>query len=73
MTWLPNTQALWEELLLLRELRADRWAAQHLDGLLIAESLLLLVSNNMIPTATFAAAFGATDMSDRLAERIDFY
>lgn len=72
MTWLPNTQALWEELLLLRELRADRWASQHLDGLLLAESLLLMVSNNMIPTETFAAAFGTTDTSDRLEERIDF-
>jgi Zn-dependent protease with chaperone function len=24
--WLPNTEALWQELLLLREMRADRWA-----------------------------------------------
>ena len=72
MPWLPSTQALWEELLLLRELRADRWAAQHLDGLLLAESLLAMVSNNMMPTETFAAAFGSTDTSDRLEERINF-
>ena len=72
MTWLPNTQALWEELLLLRELRADRWAAQHLDGLLLAESLLAMVSNNMTPVETFAAAFGSTNTSDRLEERINF-
>ena len=72
MPWLPNTQDLWEELLLLRELRADRWAAQKLDGLLLAESLLAMVSSNMLPSETFAAAFGSTNTSDRLEERIDF-
>jgi len=69
MSWLPNTQVLWEELLLLRELRADRWAAQYADGLVLAESLLVMVSVNMQPE-TFAATFGAS--SDRLEERIDF-
>ncbi len=80
MPWLPNTQALWEEMLLLRELRADRWAAQQVDGLLLAESLLAMVSNNVlltdIPTnnfdVTFAANFGYTSNSDRLEERINF-
>lgn len=72
MPWLPNTQSLWEELLLLRELRADRWAAQQLDGLLLAESLLAMVSSNMLPSETFAAAFGSTNTSDRLEERINF-
>jgi Zn-dependent protease with chaperone function len=80
MPWLPNTQALWEEMLLLRELRADRWAAQQVDGLLLAESLLAMVSSNVlitdIPTnnfdITFAANFGYTNTSDRLEERINF-
>lgn len=72
MPWLPNTQVLWEELLLLRELRADRWAAQYLDGLLLAESLLEMVSHNMLPSETFTAAFGSTNTSDRLEERINF-
>ena len=72
MPWLPNTQALWEELLLLRELRADRWAAQYADGLLLAESLLAMVSSNMQPMPIFAAAFGATNTSDRLEERVNF-
>lgn len=72
MPWLPNTRSLWEELLLLRELRADRWATQHLDGLLVAESLLAMVSSSMTPTATFAAAFESSITSDRLEERIDF-
>ncbi|MEI6328321.1 MAG: M56 family metallopeptidase [Pseudanabaena sp. ELA645] len=80
MPWLPNTQALWEEMLLLRELRADRWAAQQVDGLLLAESLLAMVSSNVlltdIPTnnldITCAANFGYTNTSDRLEERINF-
>lgn len=42
--WIPNTDPLWQELLLLRELRADHWAAQRVDPLLLAESLLLVVS-----------------------------
>jgi Zn-dependent protease with chaperone function len=71
MSWLPNTQTLWEELLLLRELRADRWAAQHTDGLLLSESLLMMVSGNT-QSEIFTAAFGATIGSDRLEERINF-
>ncbi len=39
-TWLPQTEALWQELLLLRELRADHWAAQFTDPLCLAETLL---------------------------------
>ena len=38
--WLPRTQEIWQELILLRELRADRWAAQWVDPLLLAETLL---------------------------------
>ena len=80
MPWLPNTEALWEEMLLLRELRADRWAAEQVDGLLLAESLLAMVSNNISITdnqtnnfdLTFAANFGYTNNSDRLEERINF-
>lgn len=40
--WLPGTQALWEELLLLREIRADRQAAQTSDPFLLAELLVKL-------------------------------
>ena len=80
MPWLPNTEALWEEMLLLRELRADRWAAEQVDGLLLAESLLAMVSSNILITdsqtnnfdLTFAANFGYTNNSDRLEERINF-
>lgn len=39
---LPHTALLWQELLLLREMRADRQAAQTTDPLLLAESLVLI-------------------------------
>lgn len=38
--WLPYTEVLWRELLILRELRADRWAATKVDPLILAEALL---------------------------------
>ncbi|MBW4484485.1 MAG: M56 family metallopeptidase [Tildeniella torsiva UHER 1998/13D] len=40
--WLPNTTSLWEELLLLREMRADHQAANTSDPLLLAELLVKL-------------------------------
>jgi Zn-dependent protease with chaperone function len=40
--WLPHTEALWEELLLLRELRADQRATATSDSLLLAELLVKL-------------------------------
>lgn len=82
MPWLPNTQALWEELLLLRELRADLWAAQYADSLLLAESLVVMVQSSVspkfasefTPEFTFTAAFGEEqgDRVSRLEERINF-
>ena len=69
--WLPNTEALWQELLLLRELRADRWAAQKVDPLLLAESLLLVVSYPVMPMTSFCAAFSAVAQRNRLTERIE--
>lgn len=69
--WLPNTTALWQELLLLRELRADRWAAQRVDPLLLAESLLLVVQAPLLDSPDVCVAFGADPTLDRLEERID--
>lgn len=69
--WLPNTQALWQELLLLRELRADAQAAQQVDPLVLAESLVLVVRSSMMPMTSFCAAFSAVTQSDRLTERIE--
>jgi Zn-dependent protease with chaperone function len=58
--WLPNTDALWEELLILRELRADAYAASRVDP-------LLLVTTTSVSSEIFCAALG----SDRLEQRIE--
>ncbi|HEY9642406.1 MAG TPA: M56 family metallopeptidase [Coleofasciculaceae cyanobacterium] len=68
--WLPNTEALWQELLLLRELRADQWAAQTVDPLLLAESLLLTVQD-AAAAPDLGAAFSAVAPLGRLEERIE--
>lgn len=42
--WLPNNENLWNNLLLLRELRADNTASKTVDYLLIAEALLTVTT-----------------------------
>lgn len=71
--WLPHSDVLWQELLLLRELRADRWAADRVDPLLLAEALYLLVSvpHAMPDEMTCGAAFDEVLVRDRLTERVD--
>lgn len=69
--WLPNTENLWQELLLLRELRADSWAAQQVDPLILAESLLRVVSATSMPSESFCAAFSSVAQKNRLGERIE--
>lgn len=68
--WLPNTDSLWEELLILRELRADGYAASQVDPLLLAESLLLVVSSTPVVSDICCAALGSPG-ADRLEQRID--
>jgi Zn-dependent protease with chaperone function len=69
--WLPNTEALWQELLLLRELRADRWAAQHTDTLLLAEALLQMVTTPKVTDELMASGFNSVTPPERLVQRID--
>ncbi|MBE9011891.1 M56 family metallopeptidase [Pseudanabaenaceae cyanobacterium LEGE 13415] len=69
--WLPNTEALWQELIFLRELRADRWAAQQTDGLLLAEALLSIVSASQVESEPWMAALSDAVPQSRLNERID--
>lgn len=69
--WLPQTEAMWQELLVLRELRADRWASQQTDPLLVAEALLLVVQNTSLFTENFCTAFSQIAPTDRLTQRID--
>jgi Zn-dependent protease with chaperone function len=68
--WLPNTDNLWQELLVLRELRADAHAALQVDPLLLAESLLLVVSDASVTSNIVCAALGSSG-SDRLEQRIE--
>ena len=69
--WLPQTEALWQDLLLLRECRADRWAAQTIDPLLLAEALLQMVKVPEFYAETICAAFSNAATGGRLEERID--
>ncbi len=68
--WLPQTEALWQELLILRELRADRWAAQQVDQLLLAEALLSVVSAPQMQPENVCASFSSAVVRNRLTERI---
>jgi Zn-dependent protease with chaperone function len=68
--WLPNTEVLWQELLVARELRADAYAALQVDPLLLAESLLLVVSSPPISSEVLCAALGSSG-ADRLEQRIE--
>jgi Zn-dependent protease with chaperone function len=68
--WLPNTELLWQEMLVLRELRADSYAASQVDPLVLAESLLLVVSNSPALSEICCAALGSAKESDRLEQRI---
>ena len=70
--WLPRTESLWQELLLLRELRADYWAAQRVDALILAEALLLVVRSTSTTHNHHCATFYDTTPGTRLEERIDF-
>jgi Zn-dependent protease with chaperone function len=69
--WLPNTELLWQELLLLRELRADRHASRTVDSLLLAESLLTIARAPLQSSSLFSASFNDPQLSDRLSARID--
>jgi len=69
--WLPNTTELWQELLILRELRADAYAASRVDNLLLAESLLLVVSNQPASSNILCAALGSSSHGDKLEQRIE--
>lgn len=67
---LPGTASLWAELLLLREMRADRWAAQSHDPLLLAESLLKM-AQAAVPVEPGWVMFSEEHESNRLEQRID--
>ena len=67
--WLPYTDKLWQELLLLREIRADNWATRSVDSLTLAESLVQVIAAPLSPITV--ANFSCTAPSSRLSRRID--
>lgn len=69
--WLPHTEPLWQDLLWLRELRADQKAAQQVDGLLLAESLLFFAKASQGNAGDFCVPFSCAIPRSRLSERID--
>ncbi|MBW4553297.1 MAG: M56 family metallopeptidase [Aphanocapsa sp. GSE-SYN-MK-11-07L] len=69
--WLPQSDSVWQELLVLRELRADRWVAEQTDALLLAEALLLVVSTPPILDQNICAAFSSVAPPSRLMQRIE--
>ncbi|MGI0495191.1 M56 family metallopeptidase [Alkalinema pantanalense CENA528] len=69
--WLPGTEAIWQELLLLRELRADQYAALQTNPFLLAEALLLVAQNTPILPEDGCIAFNHAALKSRLIERIE--
>jgi Zn-dependent protease with chaperone function len=69
--WLPNTENIWQELLALRELRADAYAALQVDPLLLAESILLVASTPAAVTPLLCCATLSSSSLDRLQQRIE--
>ena len=68
--WLPYSENLWQDLLLLREIRADRWAARSVDTLVLAESLMSVITAPLAPESV-CAGFSCAAPRSRLAQRID--
>jgi Zn-dependent protease with chaperone function len=79
--WLPNNQTLWEELLLLREIRADQRAATTHDPLLLAELLVSLSrqmalaaqenSPDLVPSLGFNEARSLSRLEQRVNALLD--
>ena len=69
--WLPQTEALWQELLLLREVRADEWATRWVDSLVLAESLMSVITAPLTNAEAICASFSCAAPRSRLAQRVD--
>jgi Zn-dependent protease with chaperone function len=69
--WLPHTEALWQELLFWRELRADRRAAEKVDPLVLAEALMTVAQTTVQNTPIIETSLTCSFASQRLSERIE--
>ncbi|MDX1977662.1 MAG: M56 family metallopeptidase [Pseudanabaenaceae cyanobacterium bins.68] len=74
-SWLPHTLAIWQRLLLERELQADRYACQFVDPLTLAEALLQVVSyrgEDLSPLAQVGGSDRPDDsLDDPLGSRLE--
>lgn len=70
-SWLPHTELLWQELMLLREIRADRWAARSVDALVLAESLLSVIQAPLTIAEAVCPGFSWPTPQSRLNQRVD--
>ncbi|AFZ48292.1 peptidase M48 Ste24p [Cyanobacterium stanieri PCC 7202] len=69
--WLPNNNLIWQDLILLRELRADHTASKSVDFLLLAESLLIVTQKAMEESNPLEGNFICPFINFRLNDRIE--
>jgi Zn-dependent protease with chaperone function len=69
--WLPYSEQLWQELLLLREIRADQKAIQQFDPLILAEALLSVAQFSVSLENNSSWVAGFNEEGDRLEQRIE--
>lgn len=69
--WLPNTEKLWYQILLLRELRADQKAVEKVDFLVLAESLLFVTQASLNSSENFNPDLSCAFSNHSLNERIE--
>ncbi|MGK7944170.1 MAG: M56 family metallopeptidase [Microcystaceae cyanobacterium] len=69
--WLPYSEQLWQDLLLLREIRADQKALQSFDSLILAEALLSVAQFSTDSLNQSPVMAGFNKGSDRLEQRIE--
>ncbi|HIK36905.1 MAG: M56 family metallopeptidase [Geminocystis sp.] len=67
---LPKSEQIWENLALMRELRADLFACQKVDHLLVAESLII-INSYLLNNRGEKLLFECPLYSSRLGERVE--
>ena len=68
---LPQTAVLWQELITLRELRADRWAADRVDPVVLAETLFLVSTDGLNSSEWVGVGLSDPSQVQRLSQRVE--
>ncbi|MEN9204584.1 MAG: M56 family metallopeptidase [Thermostichales cyanobacterium SZTDM-1c_bins_54] len=68
--WLPKTEGLWQEVLVLREFRADAWTVRYGDNLDLAEALWIFAAQHQ-PQVQQQWAIGLASGSHAWQERLE--